>query len=50
MNLQENGYDLEGTLLQSSNVDDDDEKHHLELLRHSRIVKNIKVESTMKRI
>ena len=37
------------TLLRSSNVDNDDEKHHLELLRHSEM-KNRKVEPTMKRI
>ena len=30
--------------------ENDDEKHHHELLRHSGIMKNIKVELTMKRI
>ena len=31
-------------------VENNNEKHHPELLRHSRIMKNIKVESTIKRI
>ena len=35
MNPQENGQDLRETLLRSSNVENDDEKHHQELLRHS---------------
>ena len=41
--------DLRETLLRSSNVENDDEKHHHELLRHSEM-KNRKVEPTMKRI
>ena len=46
MNLQENGQDLRETLLRSSNVENDDEKHHHELLRYSGM--NIrKVEPTM---
>ena len=35
------------SLLRSSKFENDDEKHHHELLRHS-IIKNRKVESTMK--
>ena len=46
MNLEENGARLRENLLRSSN---DDEKHHRELLRHSRM-NNGKVEPTMKRI
>ena len=37
------------SLLRSSNDEKDDEKHHLELLRHSGIKKNRKVEPMMKR-
>ena len=48
MNLQENGYDLEETLLRSSKSENDDEKHHQELLRHSGMIKRGKVEPTMK--
>ena len=48
MNLQENGYDLEETLPRSSKSENDDEKHHHELLRYSGRMKNRKVESTMK--
>ena len=44
------GKDLRGNLLWSSKSENDDEKHHHELLRHSGIMKNIKVESTMRRI
>ena len=39
--------DLRGTLLRSSNVENDDEKHHHELLRHSRM-KIRKVETMTK--
>ena len=39
--------DLRETLLRSSNVENDDEKHHHELLRHSGM-KIRKVEPTMK--
>ena len=42
--------DLGEILLRSSNVENDDEKHHHELLRHSGTMKNRKVESTMRRI
>ena len=35
MNLQENGQDLRETLLRSSKSENDDEKHHHELLRYS---------------
>ena len=42
--------DLGEILLRSSNVENDDEKHHHELLRHFGTMKNRKVESTMKRI
>ena len=35
MKLRENGHDLEGTLLRSSNVKNDDEEHHQKLLKHS---------------
>ena len=49
MNLQENGQDLRETLLRSSKSENDDEKHHHELLRHSGM-KNGKVEPTVKRI
>ena len=40
--------DLRETLLQSSHYENDNEKHHHELLRHSGM-KNGKVEPTMKR-
>ena len=43
------GKDLRGTLLRSSKSENDDEKHHHELLRHSGM-KIRKVEPTMKRI
>ena len=43
------GKDLRGTLLRSSKSENDDEKHHHELLRHSGM-KIGKVEPTMKRI
>ena len=49
MNLQENGQDLGEILLRSSNVENDDEKHHHELSRHSRMTIR-KIERTMKRI
>ncbi len=42
--------DLGEILLRSSNVANDDAKHHHELVRHSGTMKNRKVESTMKRI
>ena len=48
MNLWKNGYDCRETLLRSSNVENDDEKHPHEFLRHSGTMKNRKVESTMK--
>ena len=41
--------DLRETLLRSSNVDNGDEKHHFELLRHSGM-KNRKLEPTVIRI
>ena len=44
------GKDLRGTLLQSSESENDDEKHHHELLRHSGRMKNKEVEPTMKRV
>ena len=43
------GKNLRGTLLRSSKSENDDEKHHHELLRYSGL-KNGKVEPTMKRI
>ena len=49
MNLQENGQDLREILLQSSNVENDDEKHRHELFRHSGMTIR-KIEPTMKRI
>ena len=49
MNLQENGYDLEETLTRPSESENDDDKHHHELLRHS-VMKIRKVDPTMKRI
>ena len=42
--------DLRETLLRSSNVENDDDKHDHELLRHPGIMNNKNVESTMKRI
>ena len=42
------GQDLEETLLRSSNVENDDEKHHHELFSHSGRIKSEEVESTMK--
>ena len=49
MNLQENGQDLREILLRSSKSENDNEKHHHELLRHSgRMKKNKEVEPTMK--
>ena len=50
MNLQENGQDLRETLLRSSKSENDDEKHHQELLRHIGRIKSEEVEPTMKRI
>ena len=44
------GKNLRGTLLRSSNVENDEEKHHHELFRHSGKIKSEKVEPTMKRI
>ena len=38
------------TLLRSSNVENDDEKHHHELFRHSGRIKSEEVEPMMKRI
>ena len=38
------------TLLRSSNVENDDEKHHHELLRYTRRMKSEEVEPTMKRV
>ena len=38
------------TLLRSSNVENDDEKHHHELLRYLGRMKNEEVEPAMKRI
>ena len=38
------------TLLRSSNVENDDEKHHHELLRYSGRMKSEEVEPTMKRV
>ena len=49
-NLEENGARLKRNSSSSSKSENDDEKHHQELLRHSGIKKNIKAESTMKRI
>ena len=43
------GQDLKETLLRSSKSENDDEKHHRELLRYSEMI-NRKVEPTMKRI
>ena len=50
MNLRENGQDLGETLLRSSNDENDNEKHHQELLRHTGRIKSEEVEPTMKRI
>ena len=44
------GQYLKETLLRSSNTENDDERHHHELLRHSRMIKRGEVEPTMKRI
>ena len=49
-NLQENGQDLGEILLRSSNDENDNEKHHQELLRHTGRIKSEEVEPTMKRI
>ena len=43
------GKDLRGTLLRSSKFENDDEKHHHELLRYSEM-KNRKFETTIKRM
>ena len=50
MNLQENGQDLREILLRTSNDENDNEKHHQELLRHTGRIKSEEVEPTMKRI
>ena len=51
MNLEENGARYGGkTLLWSSKSENDDEKHHQELFRHSGRIKSEEVEPTMKRI
>jgi hypothetical protein len=50
MNLQENGARFKGNSSSVFNTDNDDEKHHHELLRHSGRMKREKVEPTMKRI
>ena len=50
MNLEENGARLREKSSSIFKSENDDEKHHHELLRHSGIMKNIKVELTMKRI
>ena len=42
------GKDWRGTLLRSSKLENDDEKHHHELLRYSGRMKRVKVEPTMK--
>ena len=48
MNLEENGARFGGkTLLRSSKSENDDEKHHHELFRHSKM-KNGKVDPMMK--
>ena len=44
------GKDLRGTLLRSSHAENDDEKHHHELLRYSERIKNEEIEPTMKRM
>ena len=44
------GKDLRGTLLRSSKSENDNEKHHHELLRHSGRIKRGKVEPKMKMI
>ena len=44
------GKDLRGTLLRSWKFENDDEKHHHELLRHSGRIKRVKVKPKMKRI
>ena len=49
-NLEENGARLKQTLLRSSKPENDDEKHHHELFRHSERIKNEEVDPTMKRI
>ena len=50
-NLEENEARYGGkTLLQSSKSENDDEKHHHELFRHSGRIKSEEVETTMKRI
>ena len=42
--------DLRENLLQSSNAENDDEKHHHVLLRYSERIKSEEVEPMMKRI
>ena len=42
------GKDLRGTLIRSSKFENDDEKHHHELLGYSGRMKNREVEPTMK--
>ena len=50
-NLEENEARYGGkTLLRPSKSDNDDEKHHHELFRHSGRIKSEEVETTMKRI
>ena len=48
LNLQENIYDCREALLRSSNVEKDDEKHRQDFLRHSGMIKRVKVEQKMK--
>ena len=50
MNLEENGARFRGNTSSVFKSQNDDEKHHQELLRHTGRIKSEEVEPTMKRI